>query len=67
MKTLIRITAHAFSGPHIVAPEQDYSFVRPRYAKRPTFAGAARMVAKELNISPRNIVVSRVQAMCYDV
>ena len=66
MKTLINITAHAYAGNKIAHPERVHSFVRPASAKQPTYAGAARMVAKELGCKPSEVSVTRVEAMCYD-
>lgn len=56
--------------------ERSYSFIRSYSAKKPTYAGAARMVAKKLNdendengdrpmIKPSEISVSRIQFCDY--
>lgn len=66
MKTLINITAHAYEGNKVSYSERNYSFVRPRNAKTPTYAGAARMVAAELGVKPSQVSVARVEAMSYD-
>ena len=65
MKTLITVTAHAYSGSTIAYPERRYSFVRPRSASTPTYAGAARMVAAELGCRPSDVSVARVEAVAY--
>lgn len=66
MKTLINITAHAYSGNKVAHPERTYSMIRPASAKTPTYAGAARMVAKELGCKPSDVSVQRVEALAYD-
>jgi hypothetical protein len=66
MKTLINITAHAYSGNNISVPDRRYSFIRPRNAKTPTHAGAARMIASEIGCRPKDISVTRVEAMAYE-
>jgi hypothetical protein len=65
MKTLINITCHIYEGDRIAYPERVRSFIRPRSAGKPTFLGAARMVAKELNVKPSDVSVTRIEAMCY--
>lgn len=70
LKTLIQITAHVYGGHRdtyakVEHPERVYSFIRPRGAKKPTFAGAARMVAKELEVFPRAVAVTRIEAASY--
>jgi hypothetical protein len=65
MKTLINITAHAYTGNTISAPERNYSFIRSASAKKPSHAGAARMVAAELGCKPSDVSVARVEAMSY--
>lgn len=67
MKTLINITAHAYTGSKVVHPERTHSFVRPANAKTPTYVGAARMVAKELGCKPSDVSVQRVEALAYDI
>jgi hypothetical protein len=67
MKTLINITAHAYdTDGKIVAPERTYSFVRSASASAPSTLGAERMVARQLEIKPSLVSVTRVEAMCYD-
>lgn len=67
MKTLINITAHAYDeNGKVTHAEKTHSFIRPRSAKKPTFAGAARMVAKELDVKPSAVSVTRIEALCYD-
>jgi hypothetical protein len=66
MKTLINITAHAYTGSKITTPERRYSFVRPSSAKTPTYAGAARMIASEIGCRPKDVSVTRVETMVYD-
>jgi len=72
MKTLINITAIRPLGKN--QTESQFSFVRPRSAKKPTYAGAARMIAAKLNaendgdypmVKPSEISVSRIEALCY--
>jgi hypothetical protein len=65
MKTLTTITAHAYSGDRITHPERRYTFIRPRSAKKPTYTGAARMVAKEIGCKPSDVSVARVETVCY--
>lgn len=70
LKTLIQITAHVYGGHRdtfakIEHPERIYSFIRSRTAKKPTFAGAARMVAKELEVKPSAVSVTRIEVMGY--
>ena len=54
--------------------ESNFSFIRPSSAKKPTYAGAARMIAAKLNddndgdypkVKPSDISVSRIEALCY--
>jgi hypothetical protein len=65
MKTLTTITCIAGNT------ERNYSFIRAYSAKKPTYAGAARMVAAMLNrvndsmIKASDISVSRVQIIDY--
>jgi hypothetical protein len=65
MNTLINITAVA---PTTSAPsvERQFSFIRPNSAPKPTFAGAARMVAKDAGCKPSQVAVVRIEAMSYD-
>ncbi len=72
MRTLTNITCihYCENGG---AFEATYSFIRPRPAKKPTFIGAARMVARLFNDSrndesepitkPSDISVSRIEEM----
>ena len=67
MKTLTTITCIAGNI------ERRHSFVRSYFAKKPTYAGAARMVAAKLNdsngeypmIKPSEISVSRIEFCDY--
>ena len=65
MKTLIIITAHAYEGTAITHPERAYHYIRPRNAKKPTYAGAARMVAAEIGGQPSDVSVTRIESVCY--
>ena len=66
MKTLINIIAHAYDRDgKITNAEKTYSFIRPFCTKKPTFIGAARMVARELEIKPSDVSVTRIEAMSY--
>lgn len=67
MKTLINITAHAYTGSKVTHPERTYSFVRRASAKTPTYAGAARMIAKEIGCKPSDVSVQRVESLAYDI
>jgi hypothetical protein len=74
MKTLTKITCvHYCKNGR--AYEATYSFIRPRSAKKPTFLGAARMVARLFNddrddesesiTKPSDISVSRIEEMVF--
>ena len=74
MKTLTKITCvhYCKNGG---AYEATYSFIRPRLAKKPTYLGAARMVARLFNdnrndesepiTKPSDISVSRIEEMVF--
>ena len=75
MKTLTKITCVHYRKNGGVY-EATYSFIRPRSAKKPTFPGAARMVARlfndaknerdpELITKPSDISVSRIEEMVF--
>jgi len=64
-KTLINITAHIYRGASIVHPERTYYFVRGRWTKTPSYAGAARMVAKATGFKPSDIAVTRVEGVVF--
>ena len=64
-KTLINITARIYRGSSIVHHERTYSFVRGRGTKAPSFAGAARMVAKATGFKPSDIAVTRVEGVVF--
>lgn len=74
MKTLTTITAIRPLGKN--QSESQFSFLRAYSAKKPTYAGAARMVAAKLNadndsngefpmIKPSDISVSRIEICDY--
>jgi hypothetical protein len=66
MKTLINIIAHVYDeNGKITHAERSFSFIRPRSAKKPTYIGAARMVAKDLGCAPSDVAVTRIEVMCY--
>jgi hypothetical protein len=64
-KTLINITARIYRGSAIAHNERTYSFVRGRGTKAPTYAGAARMVAKATGFKPSDIAVTRVEGVVF--
>jgi hypothetical protein len=67
MKTITTITYIAGNTEH------SKSFIRAKSAKKPTYAGAARMVAAKINddaftdgtVKPSDISVSRIEHCCY--
>lgn len=66
MKTYLTITYTSGARNE----EGQVSIIRPRSAKRPTFTGAARMVAANLqqrgyNAKPSDISVTRIEEACY--
>lgn len=66
MKMLFNIIAHAYDEQNrIICQERTFSFIRPGYAKKPTFTGAARMVARELDVKPSAVSVTRIEAASY--
>ena len=66
MKMLFNITAHIYNREgKITHGEKTYSFMRPYCAKKPTFTGAARMVAREIGAKPSDVSVTRIEAMTY--
>jgi hypothetical protein len=66
MKTITTITAHIYDGSKIARPERNYAFIRKSSATKPTFAGAARMVAADAGCRPSDVSVSRIEHVCYD-
>ncbi len=66
MKTLINITAVVYIGTTIARPLRTYAFLRPSSAKKPTWRGAERMIARALKCRPSDVSVERIEAMCYD-
>lgn len=74
MKQLLNITALHYCN-NGQAYEATYSFIRPRSTKKPTFTGAARMVARLFNDSrddesqpitkPSDISVCRIEMNLY--
>lgn len=66
MNMLFNIIAHAYDEQgRVICQERTFSFIRPGYAKKPTFTGAARMVAKELEVKPSAVSVTRIEAATY--
>jgi hypothetical protein len=66
MKMLFNIIAHVYNeNGKITHAERTYSFIRPYSAKKPTFTGAARMVAREIGAKPCDVSVVRIEAMVY--
>jgi hypothetical protein len=66
MKTITTITAHIYDGSKIARSEQNYAFIRKSSATKPTFAGAARMVAADAGCRPSDVSVTRIEHVCYD-
>jgi hypothetical protein len=66
-KQLIQITAHVYRGNRIAIGEQTYSFIRYYMQPKPTWRGAGRMVAAELEVKPKDVSVTRIEAMDYAV
>ena len=70
MKTLTSIT-YVQDLARNQRMERTVSFIRPRHASKPTWTGAARMVAAKLNeendtaIRPSSISVSRIEHCSY--
>ena len=46
--------------------ERSDSFIRPRNAKKPTYIGSARMIAKRLGCLPSDVSVIRVELIGYN-
>jgi hypothetical protein len=66
MKTLINIAATVYDeNGKVTHAYRSFSFIRPRSAKKPTFTGAARMVAKELDVKPSDVSVAWIEALAY--
>jgi hypothetical protein len=66
-KQLIQITAHVYEGNRITIGERTYSFIRYYMQPKPTWRGAERMVATELEVKPKDVCVTRIEAMDYAV
>ncbi len=47
--------------------ERSDSFIRPRYCRKPTYIGAARMIARHLGCLPCDVSVIRVELIGYAV
>ena len=63
---LFQITAHIYNTEgKITQGEKTYSFFRAYSATKPTFTGAARMVAKAIEVKPSDVCVTRIEAMVY--
>jgi hypothetical protein len=60
--TLHSITAHTYDGVAVRTPERTYHFPRPYSASKPTFLGAARMVAAVEGCLPSEVSVARVES-----
>ena len=45
--------------------ERSDSFIRPRFYNKPTYIGAARMIAKHLGCLPSDVSVIRVELIGY--
>jgi hypothetical protein len=66
-KQLINITAHVYEGNRIAIGERTYSFIRCYLQPKPSWRGAERMVAAELEVKPKDVSVTRIEAMDYAV
>jgi hypothetical protein len=66
-KQLINITAHVYEGNRIAIGEQTYAFIRYYMQPKPTWRGAERMVAHEVGAKPKDVSVTRIEAMDYAV
>jgi hypothetical protein len=66
-KQLIQITAHVYEGNRIAIGERTYSFIRYYLQPKPTWRGAERMVATEVGAKPKDVSVTRIEAMDYAV
>ena len=65
MKSLISVYAHIYNADgKIVCHEKQYRFIRSRMFK-PTYVGAARMIAKETGVKPSDISVTRIESASF--
>ena len=60
MKLLISVYAHIYNSEgRIVCHEKQYRFIR---SSKPTFLGAARMIARDTGVKQSDISVTRIES-----